>query len=525
MSAVVAAAGTLTHLRGEFVDNSVGADSTPAATLTHLREDFADKPVGESLVGIPAPRSPVDVGVVGVLPALYVPEAFQWLSSSSGRVAGDGYSWMQAVHWVAGSGLYEPRRYRSHGPRSFGPTTVRVAQELALLFPCRPGIEYLMRRTGLSERSVEYHLGMLREAGLLAYIVRGTRVRGESAQASEFARMIPVEFDVALGIRTVQRDEAAPAYTRAVSGIAEAGRELMAKLAKKASRKVRRPRPKTSSKAPAKGARKAAEQGSVTADSGEVRCTPMQVGTSSLSTAGTTSFPPESKLASGQSDSPTPKKVKRGRRKLNAVGRRFQLASELIRQVPWMGRASVPRIAWILKDVSDAGWTADQVIAFLDCGDAPGTVHRPSGFLAGRLASAVALWPTQEGRERAVQAYRDSRRAEQARHQEWEGDWQAPRSESVRRLVADAFTPKQQLNDVPGEALPELDGVENLSPEALADMRATGWGEFMAGDTTLIETTYNGLGPAAAAHIFGADLVRRARKLAGSSPRMTVGRR
>ncbi|MEU5599170.1 hypothetical protein [Streptomyces sp. NPDC020298] len=35
---------------------------------------------------------------------------------------------------------------------------------------------------------------MLREAGLLAYIVRGTRVSGESAQASEFARMIPVEF-------------------------------------------------------------------------------------------------------------------------------------------------------------------------------------------------------------------------------------------------------------------------------------------------------------------------------------------
>ncbi len=56
--------------------------------------------------------------------------------------------------------------------------------------------------------------------------------------------MIPVEFDVALGIRTVQRDEDAPAYTRAVSGIAEAGRELMAKLAKKASRKVRKPRSK-----------------------------------------------------------------------------------------------------------------------------------------------------------------------------------------------------------------------------------------------------------------------------------------
>ncbi|MFE5614128.1 hypothetical protein [Streptomyces sp. NPDC056524] len=103
--------------------------------------------------------------------------ASQWLPTSP-RIAGEGYSWMQAVRWVAGSGLYRPRRHRSHGPRSFGATTVRVAQEFAQLFPCRPGIEYLVRRTGLSERSVEYHLGMLREAGLLAWIVKGTRVSG-----------------------------------------------------------------------------------------------------------------------------------------------------------------------------------------------------------------------------------------------------------------------------------------------------------------------------------------------------------
>ncbi|MEV5140045.1 helix-turn-helix domain-containing protein [Streptomyces syringium] len=465
---------------------------------------------------IPAPRPSVDGDAVSVLPAtLYVPEVSQWLSTSAGRVAGDGYSWMQAVYWVAGSGLYEPRRYRSHGPRSFGPTTVRVAQELAELFPCRPGIEYLVRRTGLSERSVEYHLGMLREAGLLAYVVRGTRVRGAAAQASEFARMVPVEFDMALGVRT-----AGEGTGRRMTGIAEAGRELMAALAKKAARKVRKRRAKSSSKAPAKCARK----GAVAAVSDEARCTPMGGSSRSVSSAGTTSFPPESKLASGQSTSPTPKKVKRGRRKLSSVGRRFQLASELIRQVPWMGRAAVPRIAWILREVADAGWTADQVIAFLDCGDAPGIVHRPSGFLAGRLKGAVALWPTEEGRERAVQAYRDSRRAEKARHQEWGGSWQAPRSMAVRRMVAEAFAPQEQPCGQ-GESLPELGGVEDLSPQDLAEMRATGWGEFMAGDTTLVMTTYDALGPAAAEYVFGADLVRRARKLAGGSSLMTVGRR
>ncbi|MEU4955670.1 helix-turn-helix domain-containing protein [Streptomyces lavendulae] len=460
---------------------------------------------------------------MSVLPGLFVPSAQQWLSSSTGRVALDGYSWMQAVHWVAGSGLYDPRRHKSHGPRSFGVTTVRVAQELAQLFPCRPGIEYLVRRTGLSERSVEYHLGMLREAGLLAYVVRGTRIRGAAAQASEFARMVPVEFDVALGIRT-----AGEGPGRRMTGIAEAGRELMTKLAAKAARKVRKRRAKSSSKAPAKGARKGADQGVGAAVSDARCCTPMVGSSRSVSSAGTTSFPPESELASGQSKSPTPKKVKRGRRKLNAVGRRFQLASELIRQVPWMGRAAVPRIAWILKDVADAGWTADQVIAFLDCGDAPGTVHRPSGFLAGRLAGAVALWPTEEGRERAVQAYRDSRRAEKARHQEWEGQWQAPTSESVRRLVI-ASIPRQQQPavDTQGEVLPDQTGIDDLDQEQRTVLRVMARGEFARGETTLVMGAVDTFGRASAERLYGADLVQRALRLTSSSRSslMALGKR
>ncbi|WP_329028270.1 helix-turn-helix domain-containing protein [Streptomyces sp. NBC_00690] len=400
-----------------------------------------------------------------------------------------------------------------------------MAQELALLFPCRPGIEYLMRRTGLSERSVEYHLGMLREAGLLAYVVRGTRISGESAQASEFARMIPHDFDVALGIRTVLRDETAPAYTRAVTGIAEAGRELMAKLAKKAARKVRKPRSKTSSKAPGKGVRKGAGRGAVAAVSAEVRCTPMQVGTSGSSPTGSTSLPPENKLASGKAQSPTLKKVKRGHRKLNVVGRRFQLASELIQQVPWMSRALVPRIAWILKEVSDGGWTADEVIAFLDCGDVPDQVHRPSGFLAGRLAGALALWPTKEGRERAVQEYRDSRRAQKARHQEWEGDWQAPTSRTVQDLVAGAFTPRQAVEQEQAPALPRLNGLADLTDEARADMRVLAEIEVAAGDTTLVMGQLDAYGRPAAEWIFGANVVQRAVNLTAHTAHMTLGRR
>lgn len=178
------------------------------------------------------------------------------------------------------------------------------------------------------------------------------------------------------------------------------------------------------------------------------------------------------------------------------------------------------RIAWILKDVADAGWTADEVIAFLGCGDAPGIVHRPSGFLAGRLKGAVALCPTAEGRVRAVQAYRDSRRAERARHQEWEGAWQAPRSMAVRRLVAEAFTPhpRQRYEDNGNVAATDTaGGACDLSAEERADLKATAWGEFMRGETTLVTSMVDLCGRPAAEQVYGADLVWRALRLASGS--------
>ncbi|MGI5262475.1 transcriptional regulator [Streptomyces angustmyceticus] len=503
--------------------------------------------VAPAAVTIPAPRPSADAGEVAVLPELFVPEASQWLSTSSGRIAGEGYSWMQAVHWVAGSGLYRPRRHRSHGPRSFGLTTVRVAQELAALFPCRPGIEYLVRRTGLSERSVEYHLGMLREAGLLAWIVKGTRVSGGPAQASEFARMIPPEFDVALGIRTVQRDEDAPAYTRAVTGIAEASRELMAALAKKAARKVRKPRSKTS----ARGARKSADQGSVTAVSDEVRCTPMQVGTSTVSSAGTTSLPPESKLASGVSKSPTPKKPSSkagGRRTLNRVGRRYQLAKELTQELDWLRGCSVPRIAWVARAVADAGWTVTDVRGWLHFRGEAARVRRGSGLLATLLKDAEKILDTPAKRVDAVEQWRAGQEAARreriqqvrARQERFEGDWQAPTSRAVQRQVDAAFaavreaasgrtpTAGGQKPAAGGDEAPELhSGLAGPDQDEVARARAEARQRLALGDTELIEVAIAAMGPEAAEQLYGPKLLRRAQQLATGfrSTHMTLGYR
>ncbi|KMS82822.1 hypothetical protein ACZ91_56485 [Streptomyces regensis] len=494
---------------------------------------------------VPAPRpsaDDADADALDVLPALYVPEVRQWLSTSTGRIAPEGYSWMQAVHWVAGSGLYEPRRYRSHGPRGFGVTTVRVAQELAELFPCRPGIEYLVRRTGLSERSVEYHLGMLRETGLLAYVVKGTRVSGETAQASEFARMIPEAFDVALGIRTVLRDEDAPAYMRAMTGIAEAGRELMTKLAKKAARKVRKPRAKSSSRGLVKGSRKAVEQGVVTPVSDELRCTPMQVGSSSVSTAGATSFPPESKLASGGSKSSTPQKSKakaRSGRKLNTVGRRFQLARELTQELDWLRGCSVPRIAWVARGVADAGWTVTDVKGWLHLRGEAAQVRRGSGLLAVLLAGAETILDTPEKRADAVDQWHGAQEAARrhriqqvrARTERYDGDWDAPTSCAVRRQVDEAFAaafgPKPHAVVPNTEALPEVSGVDGLEDDVVAEARAEARQRLTVGDTSLITVAVDAMGRETAEQLYGADLVRRALQLASGarSSLMTYGRR
>ncbi|MFH8470355.1 transcriptional regulator [Streptomyces sp. NPDC017991] len=491
---------------------------------------------------IPAARSSVDDIAVAVLPALYVPEANQWLSTSTGRIAPDGYSWMQGVHWVAGSGLYEPRRCRSHGPRSFGPTTVFIAQLLSELSPCRPGIEYLMRRTGLTKRAVQNHVQILRETGLLAYIVKGTRQRGGPSLASEFALMLPPEFDAALGIRT-----AGEGTGRRVTGIAESGRKLMAKLAAKAARRVRRPRSKTSAKTSVGAARKGTSGASVTAVSAGSRCTPMGGGTDGSSTAGTTSLPPESKLASGGSQSPVPKKSKAkagGRRKLNAVGRRFQLARELTQELDWLRGCSVPRIAWVARSVADAGWTVTDVKAWLHLRGEATHVRRGSGLLAVLLSNAVTVLDTPAKRADATErwrgaqeaARRDRIRQVRARTERHEGDWEVPSSRAVQLEVEAAFAQVQVREVAIGGRSQDQDQVlsvdDRCEEPGLADpqidqMRDQARGELRRGVTDLIDVAVDSMGPETAERLYGKDLMRRARQLASAarSSLMTITRR
>lgn len=373
--------------------------------------------------------------------------AQQWATTTVCRYARDSYSWMQAVHWVHGADVYVPAR--EHGPQ-FGETTVRIAQLLAPLAECRPSVDWIARTLKLSERTVQYHLGMLREAGLLVYVSVPRWVKGERRpqEAAEFARVIPPTFDEALGIRTVV-EEGRPAVERRPVGIAEKGRSLIGVLAEKAARKVRKKR-----------------------RAGRGRCTPMQVPQQGTTSPSTTTFPSEAELASGADRPTTPKTAKphRAGRKLNAVGRRHQLAGELVRRVPWMGHLRAEgraRVAWQVREVADAGWTADEVIAWLDLGPAAGHVHRPSGFLAARLRGATTIWATPAQRDSGRVAAADSRRTEKARHADRDHTGlNAP----AQHRIADRVMAELRAGVAAYKARTAAQGLDDLMPVTVPDL-------------------------------------------------------
>ncbi|MGP3978973.1 transcriptional regulator [Streptomyces sp. 8N114] len=392
---------------------------------------------------------------------------------------------------------------------------------------------------------MEYHLAMLREAGLLAYVVKGTRVRGEKPQASEFALMIPPQFDEVLGIVT-----AGQGTERRMTGIAETGRTLMTKLAKKAARKTRRPR----SKSPSKTAPTPTRGTDQPTDSGSSRCTPMGGSPQGSSTAGATSSPPESKLASGESQSPTPKKSKRktgGRQKLNKIGRRYQLAAKLIREIDWLSRCHIERIAWVARHVADAGWSLTEVCAWLHLRGETGRVRRGSGLLATLLAGAETVLDTPAKRTAAVDQWRAAQEAARRervervreRHERFEGDWQAPASCSVRREVEAAFAhahatvsnglppASAQTSGPDHHAAPDLaedaDQQQVVSAQERQAAREEAWARLAMGDTSLVQVAIDVQGRDGAAQFYGADLVQRAEQLArgARSCLMTLGHR
>ncbi|MFE9621346.1 winged helix-turn-helix domain-containing protein [Streptomyces sp. NPDC006384] len=442
----------------------------------------------------PRPAAPPPAAVHDVA-GHRVPSSGQWMSTTGGRIAPSGEAWLEAVYWFYKYGPYTSER--THGPKKFGDTTLRMAKVIAHLTECRPSVDVLVGWLKLSERTVKYHLAMLRESGLLTYRSKGTRVSGVGGRASEFERTIPQVFDDAAGLRTGPSDT----LIRSVRGFCPEKVPLLKELHKAARRSTRKKRTKRTNRRPVK------------LSSGRSSCTPMVVGTSSSSTAGDLPTPSESKLASGQHKSPTPKKS--GHRKLNAIGRRYQLAAELIQQVGWLGRAAVPRIAWIVRHVADAGWSAAEVIAVVGLAAPARRVHRPSGFLASRLKGAHLLYDTPAKRAAIVDHWRDSRPAEHDRHTDWEqDDVRRPSSRAVAREVQAAFAQLQQpATPAAGERDLAVgdDGLVDLTQltrDEVIELRTAA-----LKDPDLIRATVQACGETYARRLFTSALVDRTNRL------------
>ncbi|MEU5490278.1 helix-turn-helix domain-containing protein [Streptomyces sp. NPDC020196] len=404
---------------------------------------------------------------------LNIAPACQWISTTTGRIATDGHSWLTAVHWAADPKTKRYTPTRNHGPRSMNVTTVLLAQEIANLKECRPGIAYLARKLKVSERTVEYHLGMLREAGLLAYRSKGGRVVQGRDEASVYERIIPMAFDEHLGIRTVGEG-----VQRRPAGIAQESRKTIGTLAKKAARKVRRPRRRTPV-------------------SGEGRCTLMEGGSTGSFPAASSIPPSETRLASGDSTHPTPKKATSRPRKLNKVGRRYQLAQELITNVPWLSRASAPRIAWIARHCADAGWQWQEVQAAAEERGPIGATDsaRPSGLLAYRLKGVHQLYASKTARHAMLTAWEDSRLREHIRHEGWNTPAFIPTQ--ATNTAAAAMEHIRTVLAAPAPA--DVEGATehpagDVDVEALTRDEVLEHREFAAADPTYVRNLLEGLG-------------------------------
>ncbi len=191
----------------------------------------------------------------------------------------------------------------------------------------------------------------------------------------------------------------------------------------------------------------------------------------------------------------------------------------------WLRGCSVPRIAWVAREVADAGWTADEVLAWLEMRGTAERVRRGSGLLAVLLTSATTVLDTPAKRMAAVEQWH---RAEEARRRHRiervraarernDGGWQAPKSRAVRREVEAVID--QLLTSAPVEIEEDqglvLDGSETfeLGDEELAPLIAAMREELSYGRTDLVSAAIESLGAEEAARVLGEDLVRRALQL------------
>ncbi|MGW1158973.1 hypothetical protein ACWD48_12240 [Streptomyces sp. NPDC002519] len=135
---------------------------------------------------------------------LFVPiraHADQEIGTTASRRTRRG-DFLRAATWAITEGLH---------PKA-GDTTLRVARDLAARLNADGQVAYcretMWRRLGISRRTLERHIAVLRELGLLVWAVHGSRTNTRPAGSGEwagtatiYAAVVPRAWDTALGHR------------------------------------------------------------------------------------------------------------------------------------------------------------------------------------------------------------------------------------------------------------------------------------------------------------------------------------
>ncbi|MFJ4152003.1 hypothetical protein ACIP10_31130 [Streptomyces galbus] len=127
-----------------------------------------------------------------------------------------------------------------------GDTTLRVAHDLAARLNADGHVAYcrdsMWRRLGISRRTLERHISILRELGLLVWAVHGSRANTRPAGSGEwagtatiYAAVVPPAWDDALGHRV-----SGHGYHARHIGFTEHGRQLAIAEARHRARSLRR---------------------------------------------------------------------------------------------------------------------------------------------------------------------------------------------------------------------------------------------------------------------------------------------
>ncbi len=382
-------------------------------------------------------------------------------------------AWLRAVHWLLDA--------RAH-PKA-GEPTARVAADLTSRMDYINGVVlYDLRgtatRLAMDRSTVKRHVRVLRELGALAWARHGTKKnlhlpgRPYTATATIYAAVIPAAYDTAVGHRL-----SGIGYNARVIGLTERGRALATEHAR-----TSRPRQRPPERRAPQSLGSTRNQRSVEVE-GRKRATPT----------------PHRPTAA-------PRTTVLGRSVTASAYQEAEQTARALRPLhPWLQRATIPELSWVLLDTVIDGWHHDRVRSWL-------------AHIAPAIQLSSAWRPTRPHAYIASQLRRD-----QALHQ-YTQDLAKLRRSAVPPNPAFLAARASCRRTTPGAALPVLDGTGALTAQQITDLRREAAEELILGSPDLVTTTYALLGLADTTRLYGSTLVDQCLKLAFSRPTLRADR-